>query len=334
MPKLSERRIQKSFRALSIIVALSLVVVGCGGTPANQLLRASVAGEVEKVTRLLVETPALAKDMSASSALNRAAMVGHVEVVKLLLNKGVNPNSSTYGMTPLASAILNGNEDVVKILLHAGANIEKIGRGNMGMNALTMAAYQGNSSLVRVIAKAGADPNKYTTGLSFYWRLDRDPEHLRSSFLDSLYTESGKEWASAMLPLHWAAAGGNTDTVRALLDLGAKVSAVDHYGEIAWVDGKFAVKTVRGGRTALHFAAAENHHETVEVLLKRGANVSHRDHDGNTPLDLAKKRGHEKIINLLKSSKKSKPQPEEESNDKMLERGPGPPGSFEWSPRD
>ena len=77
------------------------------------------------------------------------------------------------------------------------------------------------------------------------------------------------------------AGNGNTDGVRALLDLSVPVTARYESG-----DGYFGI--VRGS-TALHVAAWRARHQTVALLIARGAPVDVRDAQGQTPLALAVK---------------------------------------------
>jgi ankyrin repeat protein len=80
----------------------------------------------------------------------------------------------------------------------------------------------------------------------------------------------------------YAALGGDTARVKALLSHGAKVNAKD--GE---------------GRTALMFAVVNLHRDIVEMLLERGADVNARADDGGTALMLAALCGDVAIVRTL-----------------------------------
>lgn len=56
------------------------------------------------------------------------------------------------------------------------------------------------------------------------------------------------------------------------------------------------------GYTPLMIAARNNKLELVNFLIKNGANVNAKSKDGNTALSLAVKKGHQRIIDVLKSN--------------------------------
>ena len=71
--------------------------------------------------------------------------------------------------------------------------------------------------------------------------------------------------------LHSAAAAGQTETVRSLIESGANIEAQD---EEDW--------------TALQWAASRGHEETVRFLIESGANIEARETtNGSTPLHWA-----------------------------------------------
>lgn len=79
--------------------------------------------------------------------------------------------------------------------------------------------------------------------------------------------------------LHWATDRDATDALKAALDGGCLVDAVDS-----------------SGQTALHYAVSCGHIESTKILILAGAS-SKKDEEGQTPKDLAE---NEEIKNLLK----------------------------------
>jgi len=94
----------------------------------------------------------------------------------------------------------------------------------------------------------------------------------------------GEDFSADLLQ---AALRGRNDQVKAFLDDGANLEAVD-----------------RNGRTALMLAAQHGHTSTVELLLGRGSKADARDHDGATAYALALfapvgHGNHEAVLKLL-----------------------------------
>ncbi|KAL4546936.1 hypothetical protein Ndes2526B_g07738 [Nannochloris sp. 'desiccata'] len=108
--------------------------------------------------------------------------------------------------------------------------------------------------------------------------------------------------------LHAAAIGGHRDAVLWLCQRGADVHALKNDG---WDD------------TALHYAAARGDLGTAQVLLSYGADPSPVNAYAATPAELARKRRHEKLANLLDafdSGKSKPPLPKELEGWKPLDR--------------
>jgi ankyrin repeat protein len=82
--------------------------------------------------------------------------------------------------------------------------------------------------------------------------------------------------ATGQTPLHLAAASGNVETVRMLLDEGAELDLPD---------------TVEGF-SALHVATMHGHADVVDLLVRYGADPEARTRRQQTPLHLAALHGH------------------------------------------
>ncbi len=174
------------------------------------------------------------------SALHEAVWGGHGEVVNDLLENGasINFRSTTYDLAPLHLAVHAGNAEMVQLLMLKGA--DKDAPDVNGCTPLQTAARLGQVSAAQALLAGGADL------------------HLRFGSL-------------SMLVIHEAAEGAWVDILRATIEHGADVKAVD-----------------RLGRTALHVAAS-NHEgtEAIDVLVEAGANVEARATCGCTPLYFA-----------------------------------------------
>ncbi|XP_076373947.1 uncharacterized protein LOC143258616 [Tachypleus tridentatus] len=93
--------------------------------------------------------------------------------------------------------------------------------------------------------------------------------------------------AEGRTALHLAAANGYVDTVKTLLQCGAKVNAVD-----------------QSGYSPLHQAATEGHVEVVRLLLKNGSHVDAQDEmHGNTASHEAAWKGYSQTLEVLCKNK-------------------------------
>jgi uncharacterized protein len=78
----------------------------------------------------------------------------------------------------------------------------------------------------------------------------------------------------------------NCETVRLLIEQGADVNMAQ-----------------AGGYTPLHQAAANGRADLVGILLEAGANQELRCHQGKTPMDYARERKHDGVVQLLSGAR-------------------------------
>ncbi|KAK6494062.1 UNVERIFIED_CONTAM: hypothetical protein FKN15_061643 [Acipenser sinensis] len=114
-----------------------------------------------------------------------------------------------------------------------------------------------------------------------------------------------------------AAATGDTDRVRFLLENGINPNAVNRFGktpiqvmmmgntriaELLLMHGANPnIVDSSTGLTPIHDAAREGFLDTVGMLVRNNANSNVRDRRNLLPLDLAIENGHEEVIAYLKS---------------------------------
>jgi len=125
-----------------------------------------------------------------SQALQKAAQYNRVEILNYLINKGYNINSTFNNSTALGTAAMSGNMDCVKFLVSHGANIY----GDKKYSSpLSDACYNGQTEVARYLIENGADIN------------------------------TPQDKTSNQLPLHEAVSCGSMDTVKLLVEHGARI---------------------------------------------------------------------------------------------------------------
>lgn len=231
----------------------------------RELFEAVRDGSVDRVARLLEADPAQvnARDDQGSTPLIHAAMYGDEAVVRLLLEKGADPNAKNdTGVT----ALMQVTNSVAKAreLLEAGAEVNaQSGIGNTPL--IRAAVFWDGMPLVRLLLEHHADVN-----------------------LGNCYGDS---------PLIAAAISGNVDTLRLLLDRGAKTD-VDLPLHPVDRNGQPLHPVFSGGQSALMWSALLGHEDAVRLLLDHGAEVN-APHLFGTPLTMSAWRGHTDVARFL-----------------------------------
>ena len=118
-------------------------------------------------------------------------------------------------------------------------------------------------------------------------------------------------------PLHYAALHGHRNVAELLIANGADVNAKDHEGStplhraaekhrtnvVGLLLAKGAnvnAKTTDGEETPLIWAAYYGYNDVAELLINKGADINVKDQLGRTPMAVAKEKGREEIVELLR----------------------------------
>lgn len=214
-------------------------------------------------------------------------------LLQLMLVQGVTAQiapsqSESSRYTDLLKAAHEGDVDAVNKFIGADADLEE--RDASGRTPLIIAAYASHEPVVKLLAAAGADLNALehrAYDIVTIAAVANDVEMLE------LALELGASAGNVTSPydgtaLIAAAHLGHHDVVDKLIQGGAPL---DHINNLNWTALIEAVVLGNGG---------PDHTKTVELLLKAGANRSITDGQGVTPLEHAKSRGYQEIIELFK----------------------------------
>ena len=263
------------------------------GTPELRLIAAAGGGDLDTVRKLLKDgvRPDVG-DEHADTAIHKAAEAGHLEVVKELLAAGVPVGQPGIGdRTALQAASSGGHLFLVEFLLKARADVNA--KDAYGQTPLWEAANGRYVAVLERLLAAGAEVNVATKGshgtTPFLAAIGKDETHRRMMHLlvehgadvraVDQYGQSAVALAAGHLSpddadaralreflaelgllsadagkLTTAAAEGDLDTVRKLIESGASPDEIDQQE-----------------RTPLFMAVSRRHSEVVAYLLKVGA---------------------------------------------------------------
>lgn len=187
----------------------------------------------------------------------------------------------------LHSAANNGDIEAARILIQSGANLESL--DGSGRTPLLVAGFASHEKIVKLLSDAGADMNAKENrayDIVTIAAVANDLEMLNVAL------ELGASAGNITSPydgtaLIAAAHLGHYEIVDSLIKGNAPL---DHINNLNWTALIEAVVLGDGG---------ENHTRTLELLLKAGADKTITDRHGVTPLEHAKSRGFQAMIDLL-----------------------------------
>lgn len=113
-------------------------------------LNACFAGNVEKISLILDETPEIVKE--APLGIENACQENRLDVVKLLLSKG-KMNITSEGSSAILATSYQGHVELTRFLLTIGANVSCFNN-----SAMVLASKNGHCEIVKLLTEYGADP--------------------------------------------------------------------------------------------------------------------------------------------------------------------------------
>jgi ankyrin repeat protein len=213
---------------------------------------------------------------------------GNSQMISLITAGADVHRADTNTLKPIHHACLAGNADALRTLLGSGADATSaLGDGR---TCLHLAAAEGWADMIRVLIANGAvleatDALGYTPLLAA--SMGKASTDTIKALLDLGALPSARTLDGAT-PLHNIAARGYAPAVSLLIEHGADPMATDNQG-----------------RTPLHYIASSPAYLDLSILselFKHAGDINTRDDKGNTPLDIALLSGRSALAEQLRKA--------------------------------
>ncbi len=254
-------------KLLLTICPMIFLVFGCA---TKQTSRTPSASLFTKISCFTTDTKMINDENE--TLLHIAIKRNNIKDVKKLISCGADvnaKNSSEY--TPLHLATSNGSFEIVKALIRAKAELNNETKYNK-LRPIHFAVTSSKFRIYDILIQAGAE----------YSMLDEDGGNLLHRI--SLFSVDQK---------------GIEDNV----DIGKQAKMAEDLIERG-LDVNLIEKSYNS--TPLHMAASSGKLKVVALFIDHKADLNVRDKGGNTPLEIAKREGHQNIEKLLAQAGASK----------------------------
>lgn len=273
----------------------SASAAGAAGSPLAMLSNSLARPDVRLLARLL-SAPGDG-DASTGANLRAAAQGGHATVLRMLLARPAAINEVDLdGESALHKACRRCHAECIEMLLRHGAAIDLANARGETPLVLLWAMFPQRATSLTALLQFGADPRARSAEgypVSMLAAAQGEVE-----LVDALHTQAISQFPLSNDPIDWGAH-------RAVASLCLALRRNDRAALHVWsedpplsieqlVDASLACQ-----RTLLFDLVAGGWVELVRDLLDGGVAVDMVDADGNTPLMIAARQGHLKLVELL-----------------------------------
>ena len=194
------------------------------------------------------------------------------------------------GYTGLLAAASRGDAAQIKVLTATGAQVDA--RDAHGRTPLHVAAFGAHHAAMRALVVSGADPNAMENDSYDIVTIAAVANDVFTLELALALGASAKNITSRYdgTALIAAAHLGHAEVVRTLIRAGAPL---DHVNNLGWTAVIEVIVLGDGG---------PRHTDTLRALVQAGANLNHADRNGQTPFALARARGYDTMVELLRQA--------------------------------
>lgn len=228
-------------------------------------------------------------------------------MLRLLLDYGADPNALLFG-TPLHWAVEREDMGAIRLLLDRGADIDIDAKDHFSMTPLHTAVSKGQVEALQLLLNRGAnfelrDPfSRKPLFMAVCMPARSVAEEMSLLLLErgANVNAAGNYWSTA---LHWLVAvrplerEGTESRIRLLLEHGADAMIQNDLGETP-LHGLAGIDPDRHNEYDSP-SGVETMKRIARLLLEHGADPMIKDEDGLTPLDIAIKRKHHGLVEVL-----------------------------------
>lgn len=260
------------------------------------------------------------------TALGVAAAANDDEMVKFLIGSGAHPDAvDLKGRTASMRAAEFGHVQCLEQLMEVKAKMDIKDLEGKGILFYCISPTERHAKCLEIAVEHGADPNNISMEgipvLLYACETAIDNEEACIQLLQKGANPNGKQEKTGKTCLMAAAASGSVKVVRAILERGADVNALDikhnHAAHYAAIGGSLAVlacmsghgalfdQTNSEGNTPIHNAAMNGHGMCCKFLAQRGCNPKPKNNEGETGRSLAKDRDHKEATKECRKAEKS-----------------------------
>jgi TPR repeat protein/S1-C subfamily serine protease len=240
------------------------------------------------------------------------------DIVDELIKKGADASQQPQSLPEQGGALISGTAlnyalfmsnktDLIEKLLNMGASVKE--RYSLNETPVFVATKKGSIESLKVLLKYEAEINPINlSGLTpLMDALAQDsPNYDVIDFLLANGADANFKTRSNQTPLYMTIAKGDSKLISTLLEFGADANEsynIPKKNIPFMIDDKLAIDVLKNGGSPLMLACAMEHASAVKVLMEAGSNLkmSFRGNLGtHTAMSIAKEKGNQAIINLLK----------------------------------
>ncbi|XP_052275632.1 ankyrin repeat and EF-hand domain-containing protein 1-like isoform X2 [Dreissena polymorpha] len=260
------------------------------------------------------------------TALSVAAKANDDDMIEFLLGLGAHPDVVDFkGRSAAMRAAEYGHVDCLAKLAEKGANMKLADREGKGILFYCISPTQRHAKCLEIAVVNGAEVNNMDKQgipvLLHACETAMDNEEMCLLLIQKGAEPNSKQEKTGKTALMAAAATGSMKVVRALLQNGADVNAMDlrhnHAAHFAAASGHLQVLACMAGfgalfdqvnadgNTPLHNAAAGGHGMCLKFLAQRGCNPKPKNNEGNTARTIAKDMGHKEAMKEARKAEKT-----------------------------